>query len=1467
MKKRLLSLLCVLALCLGLLPSAAFAAGTDTGKSIQLADSETAANIGGGQADNIYFGNYFQSSSTTKEPVKWRVLSNSDGKLFLLSDQNLDVKPYNSSSTGITWEKSTIRSWLNGYAASENNSGTDYSSNNFIDAAFSSDEQVAIADTYVYNKNKPSYSTSGGENTTDQIFLLSIEEANNSSYFPNGNDSRKSTNTAYVASYSGMLGAGKADYWWLRSPGEDDDYAAFVDDGGVVYNNGYIVVHTNTAVRPAFNLNLNSVLFTSAAAGGKSASGMDSGLTAVGGYDGNEWKLTLLDSSRNFSVTEETASGKPGDTITLNYTGASTGDNENISVILADDSGAQYYGRIAKPTTADGQVKITIPASLADGTYTLNVFSEQYNGGENDDTKLTDYASAFEAVTLTVDTTAPTLSNGSATRDSETTATVKFTSDEAGEYYYTVVESGATEPTDIVSGDSANMASGENTITLTNLTAGTKDIYIVAKDAMGNVSQTLQIVIPEFIPTYTISASPAALNFSNKTVGYTEAPDAKTVTITNTGNQEVTVTLPTGTNYTITAGTGFADGTATLAPNGTATFAVQPKTGLAVGSYSETLTISSNHNTSAEVSLAFTVDPKSLDGAQVQVSGSYIYDGNAKKPSGENVTVTLDGEPLTENTDYTLSYEDNTDAGEATVKVSGKGNYSGTVTGTFQIAKATPDYTVPTGLTATYGNTLNDVTLTSGWTWDDAVTTSVGNVGDNTFAATFTPSDTDNYNTVTENLTVAVSAKDITNAVITLGDVLTYTGQEQTQQIASITVGGLTVTYTVTGNTGTDAGAYTLTVTGTGNFTGEATQEWSIAKATYTGTTGVPGTVLANWPDEVTLPDIPDGASYGAASTTDDLTGLSIEGGVLSYTGGESITEGQEYKITVPVNGGNNYENYDITVTLTGTDKRVLDITGVTAQGGTYTGQAQTGYTGTPSAEGYDGGFTVTYSTTDGKAPTDAGTYTVTIAIPEDNAQYVGSMVLQFTIAPKALTVSAPSPSVYVGDSAPELALTYTGLVAGESVTPSEDPVFTITKADGTVIALEDAVKTAGTYTITWSNADQGFTGDENYEIQTETAGTLTVSTRSSGGGSSSNITTETTKNPDGSTTITVTNKVTGTVTETTTWPDGSKEVIETKKDGTVTTTTTDAAGNQTAVVEKPDGSSQTTVNNKDGSGSVTLVDADGNIISQTTLSEAAIAAAQAAGEAVALPMPAVPVTTDQENAPTVTVDLPGGGSAKVEIPVEDVTPGTVAVLVKANGDEEVVKTSVTTENGVAVTLNDGDTVKIVDNSRDFADVPDNYWGAEAVAFAASRELFNGTGENTFSPDLPMTRAMSVTVLARLEGVDTTAGSTWYEAGQQWAMQNGISDGSNMEQGLTREQLATMLYRYAQSKGYDTTQGGMAIREYADFEQISGYAVEAMTWAVNTGIIKGTSSTTISPQSPGTRAQMATILMRFIEMI
>ena len=528
-KSKLLSLLLTICLVVGLMPTAAFAAGTDTGKAIQLVDSGTAANIGGGQADNIYFGTYQQSSDGSggynTDPIKWRVLENADGQLFLLSDQNLDVFQYHTDNESVTWETSTMRSWLNGYDASHNtggDSGIDYTSDNFIGTAFSAKEQAAIADTEVFNDDNPTYGTEGGNNTTDQIFLLSIAEAQNSSYFAD-NSSRIATNTAYVAGggklgSSYMNGVGEADYWWLRSPGDLDHRAAGVSVDGGVGRYGHSVRIAYNAVRPAFNLDLTSVLFTSAAVGGKipaaSSGGNQGGEAAdaifeIGDYDGSEWKLTLLDNSRNFAVTEEAASGKPGDTITLNYTGATTGTNEYISVIIADSSGAQYYGRVAQPTATDGKVEITIPSGLADGTYTLYVFSEQYNGGEQDDTKLTDYASAFETVALTV--------------SSDTTA------------------------------------------------------------------------------------SPAALDFGSKTVGYTEAPAAQTVTLTNTGNQNVTVTLPASANYTITAGEGFANSTATLAPDGTAAFTVQPNTGLTAGDYDETLTVSGGSDVSASIELSFEV--------------------------------------------------------------------------------------------------------------------------------------------------------------------------------------------------------------------------------------------------------------------------------------------------------------------------------------------------------------------------------------------------------------------------------------------------------------------------------------------------------------------------------------------------------------------------------------------------------------------------------------------------------------------------------------------------------------------------------------------------------------------------------------------------------------------------------------------------------------------------------------------
>ena len=340
------------------------------------------------------------------------------------------------------------------------------------------------------------------------------------------------------------------------------------------------------------------------------------------------------------------------------------------------------------------------------------------------------------------------------------------------------------------------------------------------------------------------------------------------------------------------------------------------------------------------------------------------------------------------------------------------------------------------------------------------------------------------------------------------------------------------------------------------------------------------------------------------------------------------------------------------------------------------------------------------------------------------------------------------------------------------------------------------------------------------------------------GGSASSSTTTETVTNPDGSTTTTVTDKTTGTVTETTKYTDGSTQVVETEKDGTA----------------------KTIVTRKDGSSSTTVVSADGQVAADVKLPAAVVEEAVASSQTVALPMASVTASVSPVTAPTVTVELPENIAAQVEIPVSNVTPGTVAVLVKADGTEEVIKTSLTTEQGVAVKLSDGDTVKIVDKTKSFSDVPSGYWGADAVAFVASREIFTGTSDTAFAPETTMSRAMIVTVLARLEGVDTSAGEIWYEAGRNWAVENGISDGTNMEQGLTREQLALMLYRYA---GQPVAGGDLS--GFADGDSVSSWASYAMAWAVNAGLISGVGGDTLNPQGEATRAQVAAIFQRFIQ--
>lgn len=292
---------------------------------------------------------------------------------------------------------------------------------------------------------------------------------------------------------------------------------------------------------------------------------------------------------------------------------------------------------------------------------------------------------------------------------------------------------------------------------------------------------------------------------------------------------------------------------------------------------------------------------------------------------------------------------------------------------------------------------------------------------------------------------------------------------------------------------------------------------------------------------------------------------------------------------------------------------------------------------------------------------------------------------------------------------------------------------------------------------------------------------------------------------------------------------------------------------------EKPGDETTDTETTPDGSKVTTTIDKNGVSATTVELSETIVEQALRNDAAVTPPMVGVRATTNMNTAPSVAVNLSGRDAVKVEIPVLDLTPGTVAVLVDARGNETVIKNSVIGSNGQIVTLADGDTVKILDNTQEYSDVAANHWAKDNIDYVTSRGLLVGVDDENFAPETSMTRAMIVSVLQRYAGDTTSASGDWYEGARQWAMENGISDGTNMNGNVTREQLVTMLYRYI---GSPQVVGSLA--DYSDNASVSPYAEQAMVWAVRNGIIGGMTADTLAPQGLATRAQVAAILERFI---
>ncbi len=803
---------------------------------------------------------------------------------------------------------------------------------------------------------------------------------------------------------------------------------------------------------------------------------------------------------------------------------------------------------------------------------------------------------------------------------------------------------------------------------------------------------------------------------------------------------------------------------------------------------------------------------------------------------------------------------------------------TGTVT--IKVNKATPTFTAPTaqenltytgqeqalitaGSVTNYGTMQYSLTENGTYSQDIPVGTDAG-----AYTVWYRVIGDANHNDTTPaSVAVRIGQKPLTITGVTAAS-KPYDGTTDAG-ITSVTFDGVTLNrgtdYTVTASFDDASVGNGKSITATVTLMEQAAKNYaleqssfpttaSITKAAAPDFTKATALVIVNGHEKtytVTLPALPNletPKEYGAP--TYELGEIKLNDGY--YTGGAKVENGE---LTLPIQKNDvettgsvgtvsvviksaNYEDITLTVNVNATNKLVPTVTAPTANALTYNGAEQALVTA-----GKTTGGTMLYRLGDSEwseqLPTakNAGKYTVWYKVQGD-AEYadVAEQSLTVTAAKKAVTVTALDKNAHTGSTAPDLSSPETdknykveGLVGADTLSG------TVTLTYAQTPDMSKPGKTAINITGTLSN--------DNYEI-TYVHGTLTVSDRpsSGGGGSSSDrdtsssgtVKTETTKNNDGSVTKTETKK------------DGTKVETTTGKDGSVTKTTTN-----------PNGSSVTETKAADGSTGTVKTDKNGNTEAETKVSTKAVEDAKKSGEAVKAPVE-VKASRDSSTAPTVKVELPkNSGDTKVEIPVSNVKPGTVAVLVHADGTEEIVKNSLPTEDGIQLTVNGGATVKIVDNSKGFIDTQD-HWAKDAIDFVSARGLVNGMNDSIYAPNASTTRAQLWTILARQNNADLTGGATWFENAQNWAKAKGISDGANPNGTINRAQMVTMLWR---------AMGQSAAGSAANFTDVpaDSYYAQAVAWAIENGITAGVGGGRFDPNATCTRAQIATFLYRYMK--
>ena len=1350
MKKRILSILLTLCMTLCLTPISVFAeeVGAEGSAAIQLgADplSVLSKNVNTATAPTVYFGQNHENN-----PAAWRVIgydgsgvTSSKGDITLLAAGAMGVIPFVDTILNNEYAPSNLKATIDALAEK-----------------LTTEENAAVKKRTLTSGSYDGENTdcvAGGQVDNAVFWPLSAKEA-----IAVNNDLR-----ALNPAHPNWVDSG----WWLRSPGSDKYRLAVVRSEGSVQYSGFsvLIFNNHRTVRPAFNLNLNSVLFASAAVGGKP----DGGLTPIPEYSGNEWKLTLLDSRRNFAVTEKTVSAVPDDTVTLNYKGATTGKNEYISVILADNNGAQYYGRVAQPTAKSGRVEIKIPSDIAPGDYTMKVFSEQYNG----DCK-TDLASAFADVTLTV----------------ESQPDEQFTLAPGGRYYFDL------SAMDISGTVNSNLP--DSTLHYVPFTyAGTVNAYKLTSE-MATTEEYAQknkyphsLFIADYAVTHTVSWD--NLNTAGLIFGKDYAA----------GGVDYTLRAPSvGSSYT---GSGDSErGT----PKSNEWDKILDKDDGYIKNWREML--SCGQDTTIRISASFRAVRGWKRSARFWTSYNTSYSTFGFRPVLEVLnpdTLGSDGLKV-----VTL------DLGGGTLGNSSEDIQIIVKNGSTFTAPASDGLTRPDGDTDNYfmwldgngnsyepgGSVPSDVTeLTVQWTAPIYAVTLNTNGG------------TINNGNVTEYIYGV-------GATLPTADDMTYTGHtfkgwydnEGLTGDPVMAIGG-----TEMGNkeywAKWEINQYTITFdTAGGSAIAPITQDYGTAITapadptregyTFAGwDTAIPATmpahnmtITAQWTvNQYTITFDTDGGSevapitqdYGSAITApaaptregytftgwDKTIPATMPAGDMTITAQWTVNQ---YTITYDLDGGTAEGNPD-TYTV---ETDAFTIKNPTRPGYTFTGWSGTGLTGEDNLT-----VTIPKGSTGNRSYTahwSLNTYSITYDL---NGGTASGNPTSYTVESATITLNQPTKTGY----------TFTGW-SGTDLTGEDNLTVTI-PAGSTGDRSYTAHWSLNTYSITYDL--DGGTASGNPDFYTVESSTITL-------------------NPPTRTGYTF-----------------------------IGWSGTDLSGSDNLTVTIPAGS----IGNR-------------SYIAHWSLNTYSITYDLDGGTALGNP----DFYTVESSAITLNEPTKAGyvftGWSGTDLVGEDNL--TVTIPAGSTGDRRYTA-HWEFDPTIIAALNPTPNV-------DFLDVSRTDWFYYDVRYVCENGLMNGTSRNRFSPYGTATRGMLVTILYRMENEPRCFGSAafsdvkpgaYYEKAVVWASQNnivsGYTDGTfRPDAPVTREQLASILYRYTLYRGQDVSAGETtSLTGYGDAQAVSSYALPAMRWACGTGILQGANGK-LNPSGLATRAQLAAILHRYL---